>query len=125
MRPPSPLKNTEWTLAKKTYKLMQLKPKLRPAALVRGQDEVVNRFQLQLSGSNWCAESEHEVTRRKGALVLNKCNAIKRQMWSETHSKQLLLAGLLCLDGNTNAPYLEKCHQLGGTQEWRHSSQVT
>lgn len=83
---------------------------------------VINRFQIELSGSNYCIESKKEVTARKSSLVLNKCAGVKRQLWSETEEKQLILADILCLDTDLKNVYIEKCTGLGETQSWKKSS---
>lgn len=102
-------------------KIMKLKPKLYAPSKGR----VINRFQIELSGSSFCIESKQEVTARKSGLVLNKCASVKRQLWSETEDKQLILADLLCLDSDLKSVYIEKCTGLGESQSWQHSSQVT
>lgn len=102
-------------------KVMQLKPKLYSPSKGR----VINRFQIELSGSSYCVESKKEVTARKSGLVLNKCASVKRQLWSETEDKQLILADLLCMDNDLKSIYIEKCTGLGESQSWQHSSQVS
>ena len=52
------------------------------------------------------------------------------QIWSETADHELILASLLCLDGDGSTdgrlyPRLMKCHGSHGTQEWRWSGQVS
>ena len=92
----------------------------RPGPYVRG------RYQIQLAGkSKLCVESENEVTARGSNLILSKCMAIKRQLWSETDKAELRLADGLCLDGGDSGsatePVLGKCHELGSGQEWKYS----
>lgn len=43
---------------------------------------IVNRFQIQLSGTNFCVESEESATTKGSKLILQKCLAIKRQVCS-------------------------------------------
>lgn len=100
-------------------KVMNLKPKI----YARAKGELINRFQIELSGSNFCIESKKEVTARKSSLLLNRCMGIKRQLWSETDLKQLILADLLCLDSDQNQVFIEKCTGLGESQSWKLSSQ--
>nr|CAD7588790.1 unnamed protein product [Timema genevievae] len=45
------------------------------------------------------------------------------QMWFETDKSELVLAQLLCLDANDQFPSLSKCHEMGGSQEWRHQGE--
>nr|CAD7424833.1 unnamed protein product [Timema monikensis] len=47
------------------------------------------------------------------------------QMWFETDKSELVLAQLLCLDANDQFPRLSKCHEMGGSQEWRHQGEVS
>ena len=87
----------------------------------RRYSKVLGRYQIQLSGTDLCIESENEVTAKGSKLILSKCLAIKRQLWSETELKELKLADMLCLDSDSNHPILAKCHELGSTQHWRRS----
>ncbi|XP_054713215.1 polypeptide N-acetylgalactosaminyltransferase 11-like [Uloborus diversus] len=84
--------------------------------------ETLFRFQIQLSESELCIESEDDVTTKGSLLVLQKCAAIKRQMWYETSKHDIRLAQLLCLDAGERFPRLSKCHEMGSTQDWRHST---
>lgn len=48
------------------------------------------------------------------------------QMWFETSRNELVLGRTLCLDASNNvAPKLGKCHELGGSQEWKHKGTVS
>lgn len=114
-----PTKYDQKKLNEQKKKVLSLKPKMFQSPKGR----VINRFQLELSGSNFCIESKKEVTARKTGLILNKCASIKRQLWSETEDKQLILADLLCLDTDLKLIYIEKCTGLGQTQDWSHSNQ--
>ena len=82
----------------------------------------MGRYQIQVSGTDLCIESENEVTSKGSKVMLNKCIAIKRQLWSQTEKFELRLADILCLDTDNSVPILGKCHELGSTQEWKHSS---
>lgn len=114
-----PNKLDQTNLDEKKKKVLKLKPKLYASSKGR----VINRFQIELSGSSYCIESKKEVTARKSSLVLSKCASVKRQLWSETEDKQLILADLLCLDSDLKNVYIEKCTGLGESQNWKHSSQ--
>lgn len=42
-------------------------------------------------------------------------------MWYETDRSELVLAQLLCLEAqNGKLPVINKCHENGGDQEWKH-----
>ncbi|EEC05112.1 UDP-GalNAc:polypeptide N-acetylgalactosaminyl transferase, putative [Ixodes scapularis] len=90
--------------------------------LKRKMPAILGRFQLQLFGSHLCIESEDDVTTKGSALLLGECATVKRQLWYETEKHDLRLANLLCLDGGDQFPTLAKCHEMGGSQDWRHSS---
>ncbi|CAN7998387.1 unnamed protein product [Ixodes pacificus] len=90
--------------------------------LKRKMPAILGRFQLQLFGSQLCIESEDDVTTKGSALLLGECATVKRQLWYETEKHDLRLANLLCLDGGDQFPTLAKCHEMGGSQDWRHSS---
>ncbi|XP_064456370.1 polypeptide N-acetylgalactosaminyltransferase 11-like [Ornithodoros turicata] len=92
------------------------------ASFKRKMPATVGKFQIQLSGTDLCLESEDGVTTKGSVLLLQKCVLIKRQLWYETEKHDLRLAELLCLDGGDQYPRLAKCHEMGGSQDWRHSS---
>lgn len=47
-------------------------------------------------------------------------------MWFETDRHELVLGRMLCLDASNNVePMLGKCHELGGSQEWKHKGSVS
>ncbi|XP_035229701.1 polypeptide N-acetylgalactosaminyltransferase 35A-like [Stegodyphus dumicola] len=86
--------------------------------------EILFRFQIQLAGTELCVESEDDVTTKGSLLILQKCAPIKRQMWYETAKHDLRLAQLLCLDAGAKYPHLSKCHEMGGSQDWRHADNM-
>lgn len=47
------------------------------------------------------------------------------KMWYETAKHDLRLALLLCLDAREQFPRLSKCHEMGGSQDWRHADSVS
>lgn len=47
------------------------------------------------------------------------------QVWFETDKNELVLAQLLCMDAGEHRPKLSKCHEMGGSQEWKHHSSVS
>jgi hypothetical protein len=46
-------------------------------------------------------------------------------MWYETDKHELVLGQMLCLEGSEKLPRLGKCHEMGGTQEWKHNGLVS
>lgn len=77
-------------------------------------------FAIRLAGTKFCVQSEREVGEKKAALVLAYCmTRSKVQTWYETDKEELVLSKLLCLDAYKDRPRLMKCHELGGTQEWK------
>ncbi|RWS11020.1 polypeptide N-acetylgalactosaminyltransferase 11-like protein [Dinothrombium tinctorium] len=120
LRPPSASDNKE-KARQRIEKIEKMKPYYKR---YRKAPKVIDRYRIQLYGSNLCIESENEVTAKGSKLMLQKCSGIKRQLWSETEKRELRLADLLCLDAENNAPYLSKCHGSGSTQDWRHSTRV-
>lgn len=85
--------------------------------------KVLGRYQVQLHETDFCLESENEVTAKGSRIMLSPCAAVKRQLWSETELKELKLADVLCLDTDSQHPMLGKCHELGTTQMWSRSSE--
>ncbi|KAK9508089.1 hypothetical protein O3M35_007826 [Rhynocoris fuscipes] len=80
----------------------------------------IGHFQIRLSGTNLCIASEKDVKSRGSRLILKTCLRIKNQIWSETDKGELRLAQYLCLDAESQVPRISKCHEMGGTQEWKH-----
>nr|CAD7405975.1 unnamed protein product [Timema cristinae] len=83
----------------------------------------VGQYQLRLSNTSLCVTSEKGVEVKGSRLILKNCLRIKNQMWFETDKSELVLAQLLCLDANDQFPRLSKCHEMGGSQEWRHQGE--
>ncbi|KAJ8737723.1 hypothetical protein PYW08_000318 [Mythimna loreyi] len=78
-------------------------------------------YQIRLKNTSLCIQSEKDVKTKGGGLVLASCIRILSQMWFETSRNELVLGRTLCLDASNNvAPKLSKCHELGGSQEWKH-----
>nr|CAD7399250.1 unnamed protein product [Timema poppensis] len=74
---------------------------------------------LRLSNTSLCVTSEKGVEVKGSRLILKPCLRIKNQ----TDKSELVLAQLLCLDANDQFPRLSKCHEMGGSQEWRHQGE--
>jgi hypothetical protein len=47
------------------------------------------------------------------------------KLWYETTKHDLRLGQKLCLDSGEKYPHLSKCHEMGGTQDWKHSGNVS
>ncbi|KAG8183899.1 hypothetical protein JTE90_002467 [Oedothorax gibbosus] len=86
--------------------------------------EILYKYQIQMEGTDLCIESEDDVTTKGSLLILQKCASIKKQLWHETAKHDLRLARLLCLDAGEQFPRLSKCHEMGGSQDWRHAETV-
>ncbi|KAL1139471.1 hypothetical protein AAG570_006455 [Ranatra chinensis] len=83
----------------------------------------IAHYQIRLSNSGLCIASEKDVKTKGSLLTLKTCLRIKNQMWSETERGEIKLAQYLCLDSGESFPKLSKCHEMGGTQEWKHKNQ--
>ncbi|XP_043273396.1 polypeptide N-acetylgalactosaminyltransferase 35A-like isoform X2 [Venturia canescens] len=79
-----------------------------------------DQYQIRLSNSNLCIQSEKDVKTKGGKLIMAACLRVKSQMWYETDRNELVLGQLLCMESNGGPPKLGKCHEMGGNQEWRH-----
>jgi polypeptide N-acetylgalactosaminyltransferase len=65
--------------------------------------------------------------KRGSHLQLATCLRVKNQMWYETDKSELVLSQLLCLEasnGSNAPPVVNKCHEMGGDQEWKHRKTV-
>ncbi|CAB0044256.1 unnamed protein product [Trichogramma brassicae] len=79
-----------------------------------------DEYQVRLSNTTLCVQSEKDVKTRGAKLILAPCMRIKTQMWYESDRHELVLGQMLCLEGSEKMPRLGKCHEMGGTQEWKH-----
>ncbi|XP_023954125.2 polypeptide N-acetylgalactosaminyltransferase 35A isoform X2 [Bicyclus anynana] len=78
-------------------------------------------FQIRLKNTSLCIQSAKDIKTKNAGLVLGSCLRTLNQMWFETDRHELVLGRLLCLDATNNvSPVIGKCHELGGTQEWKH-----
>ncbi|XP_072931102.1 polypeptide N-acetylgalactosaminyltransferase 35A isoform X2 [Epargyreus clarus] len=78
-------------------------------------------FQIRLYRTPLCIQSAKDIKSKGSKLILANCIRTLNQMWFETDRHELVLGRTLCLDSSTNiSPMLSKCHELGGTQEWKH-----
>ncbi|XP_049529442.1 polypeptide N-acetylgalactosaminyltransferase 35A [Anopheles darlingi] len=88
----------------------------------------ISSFQIRLSNTTLCLstemDSEKSLWKKGSALALQPCLRVKHQTWYETERSELVLGQLLCLDAPSSAtkgrPKLNKCHEMGGDQAWKH-----
>ncbi|XP_054163141.1 polypeptide N-acetylgalactosaminyltransferase 11-like [Oppia nitens] len=120
LRLPSPQDNLKER--KKAIKAKLSKHVKGKSALLRKTPKVVDKYLIQLSGTNLCIESESEVSYKGSKMLLQKCAKIRRQLWYETVKHDLRLGQKLCLEADDKNPHLSKCHEMGGTQDWKHST---
>lgn len=85
----------------------------------------VSSFQLRLSNSSLCVQSQKDTKTKGSKLLLKPCIRSKNQIWYETDKSEFVLAQLLCLQANTDFPVLYKCHEMAGDQEWNHKGEVS
>ncbi|XP_023237254.1 polypeptide N-acetylgalactosaminyltransferase 11-like isoform X2 [Centruroides sculpturatus] len=117
---PPPLPKSEKSKLKK-WELSKQNKQVQ-ASYRRIMPKVKAVYQIQLQNTDLCVESEDYVTTKGSLLILQKCLQIKRQLWYETKKRDLRLAELLCLDAREKYPRLAKCHETGGSQEWKISN---
>ena len=110
--------------AKRKIKMKSMLKKDKSSASKKKVPYVLGRYQIQLADTDLCIESEAEVTKKGSNVILAKCLAIKRQLWSETEKSELRLADYLCLDADSEKPYLGKCHEMGASQDWKYSAKI-
>ncbi|XP_055637765.1 polypeptide N-acetylgalactosaminyltransferase 35A [Toxorhynchites rutilus septentrionalis] len=88
----------------------------------------ISSFQVRLSNSSLCVTTqgakEKSLWKKGSKLVLQPCLRVKTQMWYETEKSELVLGQLLCLEAPSSAtkgtPILNKCHEMGADQAWKH-----
>lgn len=81
------------------------------------------QYLIRLANSSLCMQSSKDEKTKGAAVVLAPCLRTKKQMWYETDRNELVLAQLLCLDAGQPNVRLSKCHEMGGTQEWKHKGE--
>lgn len=80
----------------------------------------IAEYQIRLTNTSLCITAEKDFKTKGSLLILKSCLRTKNQMWYETDKNELVLGQLLCLDAGEQKPKLSKCHEMGGSQEWRH-----
>jgi polypeptide N-acetylgalactosaminyltransferase len=83
----------------------------------------VAHYQIKLANTGLCVASEKDVKSKGSRLILKSCLRVKNQMWSETDKGEIKLAQYLCMDAGDHYPKLGKCHEMGGSQKWKHKGQ--
>ncbi|KAK3867084.1 hypothetical protein Pcinc_027427 [Petrolisthes cinctipes] len=83
-----------------------------------------DKWQVRLTDSNLCMESEGDTSKKGSRLQLGPCRSSPRQVFHHTARDELVLDRLLCLEATQHRPRLTKCHEMGGGQEWRITPQV-
>lgn len=82
----------------------------------------LRQFSLGFQETKLCLQSEKMAAaeKKKSKLSLAYCmGKTKLQTWYLTDKNELVLSRLLCLDAAKNRARLMKCHELGGSQEWK------
>ncbi|KAK9878450.1 hypothetical protein WA026_022090 [Henosepilachna vigintioctopunctata] len=83
----------------------------------------VAQYQIKLSGTELCIQSEKNTPKKGVPLILKDCTKNKSQLWYETDKHELVLSKLLCLQSGKTRATLGKCHETGGDQEWKHKGE--
>lgn len=93
----------------------------------------VRNFMIKLSNTSLCIVVNGEQTsdgfwKRGSNLKLGSCVKTKSSVWYETDKSELVLAQLLCLEApseHLDTPVINKCHEMGADQEWKHKGIVS
>ncbi|XP_037035328.1 polypeptide N-acetylgalactosaminyltransferase 35A [Bradysia coprophila] len=88
----------------------------------------INTFMIRLTNTTLCIAAsgpkEKGFWKRGSSLKLAPCLRVKNQMWYETDRFEFVLGQLLCLEASggssSSLPVINKCHEMGGDQEWKH-----
>lgn len=83
----------------------------------------IDNYQLRLTNTTLCVQSSKDVKSKGSSLILKPCVKGKHQVWYQTDRNELVLQQLLCLQSGQSFPYLYKCHEMGGNQEWKHTGE--
>ncbi|CAL4174136.1 unnamed protein product, partial [Meganyctiphanes norvegica] len=83
-----------------------------------------HKWQIRLTETNLCIESEEDISRKGSKLILSTCAEIDRQIFHHTDRDELVLGRLLCLEAADRLPRIGKCHEMGGNQEFKIKNQM-
>lgn len=104
-------------------------PKYQPWQLRKRN--YTSSFMIRLANSTLCVtisgDKDSSKWKKGSTLELTPCLRVKSQMWYETDKRELVFGMLLCLEvqGTTlSIPLLNKCHEMGGDQEWHFHKAV-
>ena len=88
-------------------------------------------FMIRLSNTMLCATISGGKGKEKWAkgskVELTNCLRVKNQIWYETEKNEFVFGQLLCLEAQSSSlsqPLLNKCHEMGGDQQWHHRKMV-
>ena len=92
----------------------------------------VSTFMIRLTNTSLCAtieggSADKNAWKKGSKVVLTQCLRTKHQMWYETDKNELVFGQLLCLEAqgsSLSVPHLNKCHEMGGDQQWHHKRNV-
>lgn len=87
-------------------------------------------FVMRLANSNLCASvvapKIKGYWKRGSSIILTPCTNTSNQIWYETKRDEIVLDKLLCLEADwNNQPFLSKCHEMLGNQQWRYKRDVS
>lgn len=91
------------------------------------QPKLVDKYLVQLNGTNVCIVAQSELSYKNLEPYLEKCSTnLRTQIWKETELGELRMGTRGCLQSSQRKNYIRinKCYENGGTQIWSHDSKV-
>lgn len=91
------------------------------------QPKLIDKYLVQLNGTNVCIVSQSELSYKNLEPQLEKCSTnLRRQIWKETELGELRMGTRGCLQSSQKKNYIRinKCNENGATQIWSHESKV-
>lgn len=92
----------------------------------------IKSYTIRLSNTTLCATiagpKEKNLWAKGKKVELAACLRVKSQMWYETDKSEIVFGQLLCLEAQSasfSQPLLNKCHEMGGDQQWNHRQMVS
>lgn len=89
----------------------------------RKPKKVIDTFSIQLYNTNLCLSSDTELTYKSAKLLMKECSVgQRRQQWKMTEIGDIRLGPRTCLDCSqrrSDLVHMGKCHEMGGTQQWK------